>query len=59
MAEGKKTSPALILAVVFCAIGCLLLASPLFIETEMNLQTIGLSVNGIGLFIFLFNRNKA
>ncbi|MEM6345372.1 MAG: hypothetical protein AAF927_15880 [Bacteroidota bacterium] len=52
--EKKKYSPSMILAVVFCAIGCLLLASPLFIESELNLQTIGLAVNGIGIFIYLF-----
>ncbi|MEL7531092.1 MAG: hypothetical protein AAFN10_07285 [Bacteroidota bacterium] len=44
----------MILAAVFSAAGCLLFASPLFIESDLELRTMGLALNGIGIFLFLF-----
>lgn len=58
MKEGRKYSTAEILAVVLCAIGCLLFASPLLMESELDLRTIGLAINGVGLFLFLYSRRS-
>jgi hypothetical protein len=56
MKENKKHSTAELVSVVFCAIGCLLLVAQAFIETEFDLFSIALALNGIGVVAFLFGR---
>ncbi len=53
MAQNKKTSPLEIFMVVCCALGITLIILPKFIETTMDLATIGMAINGIGIFAFL------
>jgi hypothetical protein len=56
MKESKKHSKAEIVAVVLCALGCLLLVGQAFIETEFDLFSIALALNGLGIVAFLFGR---
>ncbi|MEM6264553.1 MAG: hypothetical protein AAGI38_18715 [Bacteroidota bacterium] len=48
----------LILAVVCCAIGCLLLASTKLVDTELDLFTYGIAINGIGIALFLYSQGQ-
>ncbi|MFK8163196.1 MAG: hypothetical protein AB8H12_12090 [Lewinella sp.] len=58
MEEKKKTSSLEMIAVVFCGLGCLLVVGYAFIETELDLFSIALALNGIGIVAFLFGRNS-
>ncbi|MDF1697337.1 MAG: hypothetical protein P1U56_15950 [Saprospiraceae bacterium] len=57
MEENKNRKYLNIIAVVFCALGLSMLVASRFIETEINLQMIGLVLNGIGLIAFVTKRN--
>lgn len=56
MNEQKNISPALIIAAVFCLIGCTLFVLPKFVESDINLFFIGIFFNGIGLTTFIFGQ---
>ena len=58
MKEKKKPRAIEILAGVCCVIGCSLFIAPKLVETELDLFTIGMAFNGVGLFAFLFSRKS-
>jgi len=56
--EKKKLTTAEIIMIVFCSLGLLLMVAQNFIETELNLFSIALALNGIGIFAFLFSQKS-
>ena len=44
--------------IIFCSVGCLLMVAPKFIETEYNLSSIAVALNGIGIVAFLYSQNS-
>ena len=57
----KKVTLAEIIMVVFCAIGLTLFVLSRFIDTDLDLGTIGLAFNGVGIFALVYvmtKRNK-
>ncbi len=53
MPRNKKPSPLEIFMVVCCALGITLMVLPKFIETPIELATIGIAFNGVGIFALL------
>ena len=53
MTENNKNRKTLIIAAILCAIGLILLFSHKFIQSEMDLFSIGLVFNGIGIMLLL------
>ena len=58
MSKKKKISALEILMVVACAIGLLLFLGERFIDTGLNLSSIGLIFNGVGIFTLLYLISK-
>ncbi|MEM6767174.1 MAG: hypothetical protein AAF655_19710 [Bacteroidota bacterium] len=57
MEKGKTTyTKEQIGAVIFCGIGCTLMAASAFFTTKVSLFDIGLASNGVGLFLFVFGK---
>lgn len=56
MIKNPKYSLVEIIIVVCCTIGCLLLIAPKFIDTELDLFSIGIAFNGVGIMALLFGR---
>lgn len=58
MNEKKKYATAEIIMIIFCSSGLLLMIATKFIETELNLFSIALALNGIGIFAFLYSQKS-
>ena len=58
MKAKKKYSIVEIIMVIFCSLGCLLIVAPKFIETELNLFTIAIALNGVGIMAFLYSQES-
>jgi hypothetical protein len=58
MKAKKKYSIVEIIMVIFCSLGCLLIVAPKFVETELNLFTIAIALNGVGIMAFLYSQNQ-
>ncbi len=58
MKKKKKYTTAEIIMLIFCSSGLLLMMAPKFIETELNLFSIALALNGIGIMAFLYSRKS-
>lgn len=56
MKEKKKYTTAEIVMLVFCGLGCSLMVVQKFIESELDLFTIAIALNGIGIMAFLYSR---
>ena len=56
MKEKKKYTTAEIVMIVFCSLGISLMAAQKIIDTEYNLFTIAIALNGIGIMAFLYSR---
>lgn len=61
MKEKRKYTTAEIIMLIFCSLGLLLMATNKFIDTELNLFSIALGLNGVGLAAFIYSQgsNKA
>ncbi len=56
MKEKKKYTNAEIIMIIFCTLGISLMVAQKFIDTELNLFTISIALNGIGIMAFLYSR---
>lgn len=59
MKKNKNFSTAEIIMIIFCGLGISLMVAQKFIESEYNLFTIAIALNGIGIFAFLYNHGKS
>ena len=59
MKEKKKYTRAEIVMLIFCALGISLMAVSSFIETEVNLFSIAIALNGIGIMAFLYSQRSS
>ncbi len=58
MKEKKKYTTAEIIMLIFCSLGCSLMIVPKFIDTELNLFSIAIALNGIGIMAFLYSQKS-
>lgn len=58
MKEKKKYTTAEIIMLIFCTLGCSLMVAQKFIESDLNLFSIALALNGIGIFAFLYSQKS-
>lgn len=58
MKEKKKLSTAEIIMVIFCGLGCSLMVAQKFIESEWDLFTLAITLNGIGIAALLYSMNS-
>ncbi len=56
MKKKKKFTTAELIVLVFCSLGISLLVASKFIESEYNLSSIALALNGIGIVALLFRK---
>lgn len=56
MKEKKKYTTAEIVMIVFCGLGCSLLVAQKFIESDLDLFSIAIALNGIGIMALLYSR---
>ena len=59
MKKTKKYTTAEIIMVIFCSLGISLMVAQKFIDTEINLFSIALALNGIGIMAFLFGKKSS
>ncbi|MFK7983396.1 MAG: hypothetical protein AB8G86_25670 [Saprospiraceae bacterium] len=58
MKEKKKYTTAEIIMLIFCSSGCLLMMAPKFIDSDLDLFSIALALNGIGIMAFLYSQKS-
>lgn len=58
MKEKKEYTTAEIVMIIFCSLGISLMVAQKFIDSEYNLFSIAIALNGIGIMAFLYNNNS-
>ncbi len=58
MKKKRKYTTTEIIMLIFCSAGLLLMVANKFIDTELNLFTIALGLNGIGLAAFIYGQGS-